>query len=133
MKLFDQDITSPGTFVSATMQLNGTPRNLGLQANMTGGTGGTSIDAYAQCSHDGGATWGDVANFHYANTAAIHFFNLSAATPVTTQATPTDGSLAANTAKDGQIGPLTRVKVVTVGTYSGGTHLRVDATSIDQA
>jgi hypothetical protein len=41
----------------------------------------------------------------------------------------TDGTLAANTAKDGVLGALWRVKYTTVGTYAGGTTLNVDITT----
>ena len=106
---------------------NGAPPNLVLQANFTYGSGGTSADAYVQTSIDGGNTWVDIANFHFTTSSARTTFNLSSGTPVTTQYTPTDGSIASNTAKDGQIGTLLRVKYTTVGTYAGGTTLRVDA------
>jgi hypothetical protein len=80
-----------------------------------------------QTSLDGGGTWVDVANFHFTTASARFVFNLSSATPVTTEYVPTDGSLAANTAKDGILGPLWRVKYTTVGVYAGNTNLRVDA------
>jgi hypothetical protein len=47
-------------------------------------------------------------------------------TPVTTQYTPTDGALAANTAKDGVLGTQYRVKYSSTGTYAGNTTLNVD-------
>jgi hypothetical protein len=101
--------------------------NIQLQGTFTYGSGGTSADAYVQTSLDGGTTWIDVANFHFLLASARFTYNLSSLTPVTTEYTPTDGSIAANTAKDGVIGNLLRVKWVTVGTYAGGTVLRVDA------
>lgn len=115
------------------LRLNGTPRNLTLQANFVYGSGGTTVDAYVQSSLDGGATWTDIANFHFTTSSARRLFNLSALTPVTSQATPTDGALAANTAVDGLLAPLLRVKTVTTGTYAGGTQLLIDAHSIDDA
>lgn len=83
------------------------------------GTGGTSADAYLQTSYDGGETWADIANFH-TTAAATKLINLSSLTPVTTQVTPTDGSLAANTAVDGIIGDQLRVKYTSVGTWVAG-------------
>ena len=47
--------------------------------------------------------------------------------PVSTEYTPTDGTLAPNTSKDGLVGPIWRVKYTVVGTYTEGTILRVDA------
>lgn len=106
---------------------DGVPESCILQANFTYGSGGTSADGYVQMSVDDGATWFDVANFHFTTASAIKLFNLSALTPVTTPRTPSDGSLASNTANDGILGPSARLKYTTVGTYAGGTTLRVDA------
>lgn len=103
------------------------PSGVLLEAIFSYGSGGTSADAWVQTSVDGGATWIDVANFHFTTSSASALFNLSAATPITTQYTPTDGTLAANTAKDGIIGPIWRIKYTTVGTYAGGTSLKVCA------
>lgn len=107
-------------------------RNVVVQGNFTYGSGGTSADAYLQTSVDGGSTWIDIANFHFTTSSARFVYNLNGQTPVTTQYTPTDGSLSANTAKDGILGPQLRVKYVTVGTYAGGTILAVDIDT-DQA
>lgn len=115
---------------SVPLPLNGTPRNLTLQGNFTYGSGGTTADAWVQTSFDGGATWTDIASFHFTTASARKVVNLSAATPVATQASPTDGALTANTAVDGLLGPLLRVKYASAGTYAGTT-LRIDAASID--
>lgn len=117
--------------VTATFQFRpgpsgGLPTNLTLQGNFTYGSGGTSADAYVQTSIDGGTTWIDVANFHFTTATARFVYNLSSSTPVTTEYTPTDGTLAANTSKDGVFGNQWRVKYTTVGTYAGNTTLRVD-------
>lgn len=105
-------VATPPTF------LPGSPRNAILQANFAWGSGGTTFDAYVQSSVDNGLTWFDVANFHFTTAIAIRLFNLSALTPVTTIYTPTDGSLGANTAKDGLLGPAWRVKYGSTGTYA---------------
>ena len=105
---------------------DGNPEAVLLQANFTYGSGGTTASAWVQTSVDQGVTWIDIANFSFTTASARTTFNLSALTPVTTQYTPTDGSLTANTAKDGQIGNLFRVKTTTTGTYVGTT-LRIDA------
>jgi hypothetical protein len=104
-----------------------TPRNLTAQAKFVYGTsGGTTVDAYLQTSLDGGATWIDIANFHFTTASATKIVNLSSATPVTTLATPGDGALASNTAIDGILGPIYRVKYVSTGTYVGATTLQID-------
>jgi hypothetical protein len=104
----------------------GAPRNSCLQANFIYGSGGTTADFWVQTSIDGGTTWCDIANFHFTTSSARKVFNLSSLTPVTTQATPTDGTLASNTAVDGISGTKLRVKYTTVGTYGGSTTIAVD-------
>lgn len=111
--------------------LNGSPRNLTIQGSLAYGAGGTTIDAYVQTSLDGGLTWIDIAQFHFTTSAAAFVYNLSAATPVGTEYTPTDGSLSANTSKDGILGPRFQVKYKSSGTYTGATALRIDVASID--
>jgi len=119
--------TAVSAQVSGLLQLrDGNPQSAILQCNLTYGSGGTSADAWVQTSADGGLTWVDVANFHFTTSSARFFYNLSALTPVTTEYTPTDGTLTANTAKDGLLGAWWRVKYTTVGTYAGGTTLRCD-------
>jgi hypothetical protein len=115
--------------VTGTVEMFGSsrPRSLALQGTFTYGSGGTSADAYVQTSFDAGSTWSDVANFHFTTSSQRFLFNLSSLTPVTTEATPSDGSLASNTCNDGMLGPLWRVKYTTVGTYAASTTLRVDA------
>lgn len=107
----------------------GAPRNLTLQGNIVVAGGGTTCDVWVQSSVDGGATWFDIANFHFTTTSAIKLFNLCASTPVTTEATPTDGTLGANTAVDGLLGPMLRTKLTTTGTYTGASSISIDIAS----
>jgi hypothetical protein len=112
--------------LSSTVQFNAPPRNLCAQFNFVYGSGGTTADAYLQTSIDGGQTWIDIANFHVTTASARKVINLNSQTPETTQVTPTDGSMTANTAQDGILGPLFRVKYQSSGTYAGNTTLQVD-------
>lgn len=112
--------------LGGVLALPNAPERATLHANFVYGSGGTSVDAWVQTSLDDGASWVDVANFHFTTSSARAVFNLSAHTVVTTQHTPTDGSIASNTAKDGIIGQKWRVKYTTVGTYAGNTSLAVD-------
>lgn len=127
--LYSATITTAAAGVTGTVWefASDVPRNVTLQGNFTYGSGGTSVDVWVQSSLDGGTTWCDIANFHFTTSSARKVFNLSSLTPVTTQATPTDGTLTANTAVDGLIGGKLRVKVTTVGTYAGNTTLAIDA------
>jgi len=104
----------------------GAPLHVAVQCNFTYGSGGTSADVWVQSSIDAGVTWVDMANCHFTTSSARFLYNLSSLTPVTTAYTATDGSLAANTVKDGLIAPWMRVKYTTVGTYAGSTKLNVD-------
>lgn len=129
-------LSAIGAALSATagpvVKFNAPPRSLAVQATFTYDSGGTSVDAYLQTTLDGGVTWIDIAQFHFTTASARKAFNLNSQTPVTTQATPTDGSLASNAAVDGLIGPQLRVKVASTGTYGGASALAVDI-ACDQA
>lgn len=120
------------TAATAPVKFNAPPRSVAVQANFAYGSGGTSVDAYLQTSLDGGATWIDIAQFHFTTSASRQTFNLNSQTPVTTQYAPTDGALTANTAKDGLLGPQLRVKYGSTGTYGGTTSLSIDI-ACDQA
>jgi hypothetical protein len=107
----------------------GSPESATVQCNFTYGSGGTSADVWIQTSLDGGLTWTDIAECGFTTSTARKLYNLSGMTPVTTVYTPTDGTLTANTAKDGIIGTWYRAKWTTVGTYAGGTTLTIDVVS----
>lgn len=135
MQLLSLPITTAvGPAVTNTFQLRGSPSgvettNMSLQGTFTYGSGGTSADAYVQTSLDGGISWVDVANFHFllATARLVSVLTLLPATPFPPVYVPTDGSLASGTIKDGLFGNFWRVKYITVGTYAGGTVMRIDA------
>ena len=102
-------------------------KTLSLEAIFTYGSSGTSAKAYVQTTFDGGVTWVDIACFAFTTASANKAANLSCLTPVTTVYTPTDGSLADNTVKDGLFGSKIRTKYVTTGTYAGSTNLKLYA------
>lgn len=91
------------------------------------GSGGTTAKVWVQTSLDGGTTWVDIANLACTTASKKRIVNLSAKTPVTTPYTPTDGTLADDTVKDGIIGPLFRTKLTTTGTYADSTTVTVTA------
>jgi hypothetical protein len=100
--------------------------SLTLLAKFTYGSGGTNATAYVQTSLDGGSTWVDIANFQFTTATATRAYHLTAAA-VTSIATPTEGTLTANTAVNGFLGSLYRVKLTTTGTYAGSTSLVIFA------
>ena len=107
-------------------------RHLSIDANFVYGSGGTSVDAYVQTSFNGGDTWVDIAQIHVTTASAERLYNLSSLTPQTSEITPTNGTLTANTAVDGLIGALLRVAYKSSGTYAGSTTLQIDADSNDR-
>jgi hypothetical protein len=108
------------------------PPSISVQCKFTYGSGGTSADAWVQTTLDG-STWTDIANCHFTTASARVVYNLSSSTPVTTQYVATDGTLSANTAKDGILGTSFRVKYTTVGTYAGSTTLAIDINGVPLA
>ena len=117
------------TTTSTAVQLKdyGSPENATVLCNFVYGSGGGTADAWVQTSFDGGATWIDVAQCHFAVASLKQIYNLSSLTAVTTVYTPTDGTLSNSTAKDGILGSKWRVKYSSTGTaYSGGTTLQID-------
>jgi hypothetical protein len=100
--------------------------SLTLHAVITVAGGGTTAKAWVQTSLDGGTTWSDIANFAFTTSTATRAYHLTAAA-VTSIATPTDGSLADNTAVNGLLGPVVRVKLTTTGTYTGASSFVIHA------
>lgn len=125
--------TAVNPALSSTFQIRSGPglsgTDMTIQANLTGASGGTSVDVYIQTSLDGGGTWTDVANFNFTTTPLRKVSSTSMASAVVAAATATDGSIASNTTLSGIFGNLWRVKVISVGTYTATT-LRVDAIAV---
>jgi len=110
--------TQIGDWTSETVDLAGLLAAL-AQLRFTGGAGGTSVQAYLQTSVDQGTTAIDIWCAKFMTSAEVGVENFSALTPKTSQYTPTDGALADDTSIDGALGDRFRLKVVTVGTYTG--------------
>ena len=96
-----------------------------IKADFVRDGGGTTTDLYVQCSADRGATWHDIANFHFTTSSLVRYVNLSGATAVTTPAALTDGAITANTSTDATLTQLFRVKYTTTGTYTGVSTAKV--------
>lgn len=126
LALMDETVTTAQTAATKVSVANlARAKSLALQCNFTYGSGGTSAKVWVQTSFDNGNTWVDIANFAHTTTSLNRVYNLSALTPLTTVYTVTDGTLADNTAKDGLIGNLLRVKFTSTGTYADGTTVQV--------
>ena len=95
------------------------------QANLTYGSGGTSVAVYIQTSFDAGATWTDIAAFAF-TTASARKALAVARESVTTDVVLADGALTGDTAVGGLLGNRLRAKLTTTGIYAGDTTLRVD-------
>jgi hypothetical protein len=93
-------------------------KSVTVEARFAYGSGGTTCKVWIQTTHDGGTTWDDVASFAFTTASSLKKINLSALTPITSQVTPTDGSMADNTAQDGMLGSAMHAKITTTGTYS---------------
>lgn len=119
----DFTIDAAGTQIGAVVEDLDGLQSLGLHARFAYGSGGTSCTVYIQTSLDQGTTWFDVACFAFATAGLTRVMNLSALTPITTPAAPTDGALTDDTALDGPLGDRFRAKVISVGTYAGPTVL----------
>jgi hypothetical protein len=130
-------ITTAGTVTGSPFQIRQGPSSQGeamavaMQATFTYGSGGTNCAVYLQTSFDGGTTWCDCANivFLLANARAVAA--VSSTTSMTVPVNPvTDGTMAANTVTPGMVAEWWRVKVVSTGTYAGGTTVRVDSSPV---
>lgn len=102
------------------------PEGVSFESIFAWGSGGTTAKTYLQTSLDGGLTWFDIASQAFATAIASKVSAVSTAIAPGTQAfTPTDGSLTDNTVNNGVLGDRIRVKLVTTGTYAGGTTMAV--------
>ncbi len=102
-------------------------RSVALECIFTYGSSGTTAKAWVQTSFDNGTTWVDIACFDHATTSLSRIYNLSAMTPLTTVYTALDGSMSADTCKDGILGDQLRVKFTSTGTYAGTTTMKIYA------
>ncbi len=90
--------------------------------------GGTNAKFWVQTSLDLGASWIDIMCFAFVTTTAslVMATNAYLATSAAS-ITPTDGSLADNTAVPGILGEYFRLKYTTTGTYSGASSISLNA------
>ena len=97
-------------------------QSLRIQANLQGATGGT-LNVYVQTSYDGGTTWHDYVSYTQlaAGAAAVTYASSHTRAKGDALATPTDGTMTANTARDGEWGDRFRLKMTAGAGTSAGT------------
>ena len=121
-------ITTGATAVNGLFQRTAAMFSLTLQANFVYGSGGTTCKVFLQSSLDAGTTWYDVACFSFTTASARKIMTIKSGSTGTLSAyTATDGTLANDTAKDGMLGDRLRVKIISTGTYAGGTTVDLQA------
>lgn len=120
-------ITAAVTGVTTTpiADLDGV-KYIGLIGVFTYGSGGTTLKVWLQTTFDNGVTWVDVLNLAY-TTATLTKVGSVATYIGLTPATPTDATLADNTANQGLIGDQIRLKYTSTGTYAASTTIKVSA------
>ncbi len=116
-------ITAAGTQISSSISGLDGMLAASISIAFLYGSGGTTCDSFLQMSLDNGAAWQDVAHAAFTMASAVKQFNVSGLTPKLTPLTPGDGILANDTAVDGIIGPLWRLKSVSTGIYGGSTQV----------
>lgn len=119
-----EDLTAAIRPTTGAVAVGGRAASLALYCAFVRAAGGTTAKAWVQTSFNDGVTWVDIASFAFTTTNAIRFYHLTAAA-VTSIATPTDGTLADNTSVNGLLGSTFRVKITTVGTYSGASSFKI--------
>lgn len=124
-ELYDGAISVAGTFLGPEVPVPAQGQALAFESKFVYGAGGTSVNVYLQSSLDGGTTWTDIANSSFATATASKAGAVSREGPAagTPGATPTDGSIAADSVISGVLGDRVRAKVVVVGTYTGSSLL----------
>src|SRR5262245_27822426 len=107
--------TAVTAIVGDTVQVPKGARNLTVRAQLVYGSGGTTAKAWVQTSLDGGTSWIDVMCFAFTTSSATKVSGVREDIALAAAYTPTDGSLADDTIKDGLLGDLVRVKWTTTG------------------
>lgn len=118
-------VTAAGTILGTPVTGLGGMKFVSATAVVVYGSGGTAIKVYIQTSLDGGVTWIDIMSLTFTTASAKSGSSVQGASA--NAAAYTDGSLADNTTYGGVLGDRLRAKVITTGTYAGGTTVAVSA------
>jgi len=117
-------ITVAATLTGAPFILHGGAKEITAIADFVYGSGGTTCKAYLQTKV--GGTWTDIMCFAFALASAKKISVVHEDTPMAPALPPTDGTLADDTILNGLLGQEVRVKVISVGTYAGGTTIGIE-------
>lgn len=98
-------------------------RALAVEVDFVYGSSGTSLDCFIQTTFDG-TNWFDIMNFAFGTSSDRKAMAVILANVATPQVL-TDGTMTNNTSENGLMGDKIRAKVLSVGTYAGGTTLTV--------
>lgn len=111
---------SAAVAATATTPETGLPgaKYVGLEARFDYAASGTSVYGYVQTSFDSGANWTDIAALVFSAASGRKAASLDG-TAVTTVYTPTSGTLADNTVKNGLLGDRFRVVYKSTGDHGG--------------
>ena len=120
-------LAAAGTYTGDVVRLPAGVGMLAVQSAIVVAAGGTSTKVFLQTSLDGGLTWVDIAQHAFLVTTAKKVSAVRAAIAMAGGYTPTDGTLADDTIKDGLLGDRMRVKWVVAGTYTGASSITVTA------
>ena len=121
----DFTITSAATQVGTPLTGFAGINAASFQVRMAYGSGGTNVTVYIQTTLDGGQSWIDIAAVQFTTSGGVEVVNLSALDMVSTPTAPTDGGMTPGTTLDGILGDQFRAKVISTGTYAGGTLVSV--------
>jgi len=92
---------------------------LTFEANFTWGAGGTTLKVDLETSVDQGTSWLPICRIAFTTASALKVVNISGLTPKIAAITPAVPSDDACT--DGIIGERFRVRITSVGVYTGNT------------
>lgn len=99
--------------------------SLTFEANFTYAAGGTTLKVDLETSVDQGTNWLPICRIAFATASALKVVNISGLTPKTTAASlsvPADDACT-----DGVLGDRLRVRITSVGVYSGNSSISTRA------
>ncbi len=129
--LLAQTTVAAATTTTGSSKTNRGRTALMVQSTFVYAAGGTTCKVFVQTSFDGGTSWVDIISHAFTTASGVKNSTVTTYIAPASQAfTPTDGTLTDNTIIQGTIGDLLRAKVISTGTYTGTTHITVNAITV---